>query len=655
MQHTAEENSTHAEVSERDPGLNPDHLQSSSESKDSSGTTQVAQKSDSSDACSTQRAAAASLAATALLAACGGGGGSSAASVSPAGISAPVGATPALPDTTAMPATGSTTIRGYTYPVATSDPEAARFLLQAQFSASNDDIAALRMQGYQTWLMAQLNAPASMTGVQWLDSRGYSAINASSNYFDNAYPGDFMVWQQLMKSTDAVRKRAALALSEIFVVSLSSIDVEWRSHAIAQYWDLLVDGAHGNFRSLLEDITLNPAMGLFLNTKGNQKEDGKGRQPDENYAREVMQLFTIGLYQLNLDGSEKRAGDGTRLNSYTLTDVSNLARVFTGYDLDQTQNLKTLVGTRNIGNTSPVLRRMTLTASRHSALAANFLGVTISAGIEGSAALKTALDALFNHPNVGPFIGKQLIQRLVTSNPSPAYVARVAGAFNNSGSGIRGDMKAVFAAVLLDDEARSPAGLTSMSFGKLREPMVRFVQWGRSFGLDSATGSWKLDQQGNSDQLGQSPLRAPSVFNFYRPGYVPPSTAIATAGQVAPEFQMVNETTVGAYLNYMQDRIRNGFNIDSPGLPEHNYTGYVRDITAPYTAELALVLDPPALVRRLSLILCAGQLTATTQTLIVNALNATTLTAASSANARLDRVCSAVLLVLASADYLIQK
>ena len=601
-----------------------------------------------------RRAAAASAAAAALLAACGGGGGGGASAA--VGTSASSGITPAVvPVSTDIPLPGGSIISGYTYPIANTDPEAARFLLQAQFSASTDEISAVRAQGYKTWLMAQLNAPAAMTGVEWLDSRGYNVGNTSTNYFDNAYPGDFMIWQQLMKSPDAVRKRLALALSEIFVVSLSSIDVEWRSHAIAQYWGVLVDGTQGNFRTLLEDITLNPAMGLFLNTKGNQKEDGKGRQPDENYAREVMQLFTIGLYQLNLDGTEKRAGDGSKLSSYTLSDVSNLARVFTGYDLDQTQNVKTLVGTRNIGNTSPVVRRMTLTASRHSTLAASFLGTNIAAGTEGSAALKTALDALFNHPNVGPFIGKQLIQRLVTSNPSTAYVARVAAAFNDNGAGVRGDMKATFAAILLDDEARGPAGLTATTFGKLREPMVRFVQWGRSFGLDSAAGSWKLDQQGNADQLGQSPLRAPSVFNFYRPGYVPPSTAIATAGQVAPEFQVVNETTVGAYLNYMQDRIRNGFNIDSPAVPEHNYTGYVRDITAPYTAELALVLDPPALVRRLSLILCAGQLTAATQTLIVNALNATTLTASSSASAKLDRVCGAVLLVLASADYLIQK
>ena len=514
----------------------------------------------------------------------------------------------------------------------------------------------MRTQGYAPWVSAQLNAPAAQTGVQWLDGRGYGTPDAANSYFDQSYPADFMIWQQLMQSPDGVRKRMALALSEFFVVSLNSVELEWRSHSMAQYWDLLVQGTRGNFRQLLEEITLSPAMGVFLNTRGNQKENAQGRQPDENYAREVMQLFTIGLYQLNLDGTERRAADGSKLPSYTLSDVTNLARVLTGWDLDVSQSSITVVNGRNIPNTSVATRRMVLNANRHSTLASTFLGVTVAANTEGTAALKTALDTLFNHPNVGPFFGKQMIQRLVTSNPSAAYVARVATVFNNNGDGVRGDMKSVFAAILLDDEARSPAGLSATTFGKLREPMVRFVQWGRTFGLNSAAGSWKLDQQGSAgDQLGQSPLRPGSVFSFFRPGYVPPSTALAAAQQVAPEFQIVNESTVGGYLNYMQDRIRNGFNVDSPGVPEHTYNSYTRDITASYTAELALVLDTTALVNRLNLLMCAGQLSAATRTLMINALNATPLTAASSASARLDRVCGAVLMVLASTEYLVQK
>ncbi|OYZ83489.1 MAG: hypothetical protein B7X59_08575 [Polaromonas sp. 39-63-203] len=549
-----------------------------------------------------------------------------------------------------------TAVVGYSYAAPSNDTEAARFLLQAQFNASDADIAALRSQGYAPWISAQLNASAAQTGVQWLDSRGYGTPNAATSFFDQPYPADFMVWQQLMQSPDGVRKRLALALSEFFVVSLNSIELEWRSHSVARYWDLLVEGTRGNFRQLLEEVTLSPAMGVFLNTRGNQKENAQGRQPDENYAREVMQLFTIGLYQLNPDGSEKRAADGSKLPSYTMADVTGLARVLTGWDLDASQSSMTVVNGRNIPNTSVAIRRMALIPSRHSTLAASFLGATVPANTDGTAALKTALDTLFNHPNVGPFFGKQMIQRLVTSNPSPGYVARVASVFNNNGDGVRGDMKSVFAAILLDDEARSPAGLSAPAFGKLREPMVRLVQWGRTFGLNSAAGSWKMDQQSSAaDQLGQSPLRSASVFNFFRPGYVPPSTALATSQQVAPEFQIVNESTVGGYLNFMQDRIRYGFNVDSPGVPEHTYNTYSRDITASYTAELALVLDTTALVNRLNLLLCAGQLSAATRTLMINALNATSVTATSTAATKLDRVCAAVLMVLASPEYLVQK
>ena len=588
--------------------------------------------------------------AAALLAACGGGGGDAATAVAASSASAGLGSA----------------VAGYTYTAPQNDNEAARFALQAKFNVTDAEIAELRQQGYAPWISAQLNAPEAQTGVAWLDDRGYGAVSAVTEFFDHSYPGDFMIWQQLMQSPDGVRKRLALALSEFFVVSLNSIDAEFRSHGIAQYWDLLVRGTRGNFRQLLEDITLNPAMGVFLNTKGNQKEDGRGRQPDENYAREVMQLFTIGLYQLNADGTEKRAADGSKLASYTLADVSNLSRVFTGWDFDSSQSVNTLLQysgyARNIGNTTRMTRRMVLTASRHSTLAATFLGTTIAANTPGDQALKTALDTLFNHPNVGPFFGKQMIQRLVTSNPSPAYVARVAAIFNNNGDGVRGDMKSVFAAVLLDDEARSPAGLSAPTFGKLREPMVRLVQWGRTFGLTSKAGSWKIDEQGNpSDQLGQSPLRPGSVFNFFRPGYVPPSTALAASQQVAPEFQIVNESTVGGYLNYMQDRIRYGFNIDSPALAEHSYNSYSRDVTASYAAELLLVADVPALVNRLNLLMCAGQLSAGTRTLMTSALSATALPTPTASNAqavldaKLNRICAGVLMVLASAEYLVQK
>ena len=595
-------------------------------------------------------AGSASLAAAALLAACGGGGG---------GAADGAGTTvPALPP--AASSSSNASANAYAYPAPASDEDAARFLLQAQFSASDADIAAVRSKGYAPWLAEQMRAPASQTGFDWLNSRGYGTVDSTARYYDASYPGDYMVWNQLMTSPDATRKRMALALSEFFVVSLSGIDVSWRSHAMAAWWDLLAASAFGNYRSLLEGATLNAAMGYYLNTKGNMKENAAtGRAPDENYGREVMQLFTIGLNQLNLDGTEKRDASGNKLESYTQSDVTNIARLFTGWDFDQTQNVTTLepIQNRTIPNTAFTRLPMRLTAANHSTLASSFLGANVAAGTDGVAALKAALDTLFNHPNVGPFLGKQMIQRLVTSNPSPAYVARVAGVFNNNGSGVRGDLAAMFSAVLLDDEARGPTGLSQSGFGKLREPMVRLVQWGRTFGISSARGSWKIGDLSNpATQLGQNPLRSPSVFNFFRPGYVPPSTALSASQTPAPEFQLVNESSVGGYLNYLQGVVRNGIFVNAPDLPNNaSNANNGFDITAGYTAELALVLDAAALVKRLNLLLCAGQLSVANQTLIVNALNATALTVTSTDSARRDRIAAGVLLVMASADYLIQK
>ncbi len=567
----------------------------------------------------------AALLASVSLAACGGGGGGS-ADPAPA----------ALPGSDATLSTG-----GNTQLAALSAPQVSRFLLQAQFSVSDADIAAVQAQGYARWLQTQMATPISTLGWDWLNAQGYGDVNNSAEFYNNTYPGDYMVWSQLMAAPDAPRKRMALALSEIFVVSLSGLDFSWRSHAIAHYWDTLNSYAFGNYRDLLGAITRNVAMGYYLNTKGNKKADGRGSQPDENYAREVMQLFTIGLVELNQDGTPRLAG-GNKIDSYGASDVSNLAQVFTGYDLDMSQNVYTSIaqaggGTRNVPNTAFTRLPMVQVGSNHSTLAATFLGTTVPANTPATQALNMALDRLFNHSNTAPNVCKQLIQRLVTSNPSAAYVKRVAGVFDDNGAGVRGSLAHVYAAILLDDEARAPVGLSDPQFGKLREPMLRLVQWGRSFGLTSTAGSWKIgDLSDAGTRLGQSPLRSPSVFNFFRPGYVPPATALS-AGAVAPEFQLVNESSVGGYLNYLQSVIQNGINTD---------------IKATYLPELALAADAPALLARLNLLLCAGQLSAASQALILAALSSM----ASSTDAqKRNRVNAGVLLTMASADYLVQK
>lgn len=582
------------------------------------------------------RAVASALAASTVLAACGGGGGEGSAN------------TPVIAGRTIVVDTS-----GYTQLAFSSDAQAARFLQQAQFASTEADIAQVRQLGPAAWIEKQVATASGVQGWDWLNAQGYAVID-SNNWYDSATPGDRMAWAQLMASNDAARKRMALALSEIVVVSLSGLDFSWRSHAIARYWDTLCTHAFGNYRDLLQDITLNVAMGYYLNTKGNRKEDAvSGRQPDENYAREVMQLFSVGLQKLNADGSLL---GGTVQETYSADDVSNLARVFTGYDIDQSQNAPTVVaqtggGTRTIPSTDYVRLPLKLTtnttnssAANHSTLAVNFLGTTIPANTDPATALRTALDTLFNHANTAPFICKQLIQRLVTSNPSAAYVGRVAARFANNGSGVRGDLAQVYAAILLDDEARGSAGLTDVEYGKLREPMVRLVQWARTFGVTSANGTWKIGDLSNpGTSLGQSPLRSPSVFNFFRPGYVPPTTTLS-AGKVAPEFQIVNESSVGAYLNTLMNVIGNGL---SSG-----------DIKAAYTAEIALASTPTALVARLNLLLCAGQLSVSTANTLASTVASMAGAVASSSTTATNlrnRVCAAVLMVMACPEYLVQK
>lgn len=588
------------------------------------------------------KTAAAALAATALLTACGGGDSADAGDSADPGIrSGQLMADLALD---ARPA---------------SDVQAARFLQQAQFSSTKAEIANLRQGSYAQWLNQQFSAPRGQTGWDWLEARGYGKMDLNG-YYGSTYPADFMIWNQLMSGPDMMRKRMALALSEQFVVAMTGDYFSWRSHAFAHYWDTLVKNAFGNFRQLLQDVTLHPAMGFYLNTKGNKKENSRtGRLPDENFARELMQLFTIGLYQLNLDGSLKLDASGNPIETYTQSDVSNLARVFTGYDFDRSDGVRVPVTgqTWTVESRDFTRKPMSLDATQHSTLAATFLGVTIPANTPGPAALKTALDTLFKHPNVGPFFARQMIQRLVTSNPSAAYVGRVAAKFNNNGAGVRGDLRVVWAAILLDDEARGAATLTNNRSGKLREPMLRLIQWARTFGATSAAGSWKIFDTSNVDnKLGQSPLRAPSVFNYFRPGFIPPGTVMASEKATAPEFQQVHEITVGVYLNYMQGVIRYGIACPKPAVPEAAYaSAYVPDVVASYAQEQLLVTNATALVAHLGLVLCAGQLSAATQTLIVNALNATPVTAASSSTVRLERIAAAVLMVMASAEYLIQK
>lgn len=543
-----------------------------------------------------------------------------------------------------------------------TDQQAARFLLHAQFSATEPDIAAVKTKGYATWLDEQLAMPNSQSGWDWLVSKGYSAVDTNEYFFANGMY-NYMVWYQLMQSPDAVRRRWAWALSEVFVVSWRGIKdvMNWDSFGMAEYWDILCRQGLGTYRELLEALTLNPAMGAFLSTRGNRKEDAAiGRLPDENYARESMQLFSIGLQQLNLDGTVKRNAAGLPIETYTADDVSNLARVFTGYNQDYSRPGFASPKPPNIwvNHIESARGRMVFEPREHSLLEKRFLGVTIPANTPGPEDLRIALDTLANHPNTAPFLCRQFIQRMVTSNPSPAYVQRVAQVFNNNGRGVRGDLKAVLKAILLDDEAMNSVNLNSPTFGKLRSPVLRIAQWARTFKARSVLGTWKVILwDGNPAQdASQYPLNPPSVFSYYRPGYVPPGTAMASAGATAPEFQILNESSVAAWVNLLQSFASYGFWVNAPnqaGFGNNATDGH--DIVPDYSAEKALVTNPQALVDRLNLLLCAGQLSPATVQLIVAALQADRIQANSSDDFKQIHVARALMFVMCSADYLAQR
>jgi uncharacterized protein (DUF1800 family) len=535
----------------------------------------------------------------ALLAACGGGGGD-------ATVLAPIPPTPV--------------------PISTiSAVQASRFLAQASMGATRDDIASVQSLGYAGWLDAQFALAASGTRWDWMVSHGV-AIADNRNSEAGADPA---IWRKLLSAPDTLRQRVTLALSEIMVASVSGFNGGWKQFSAAAYLDLLEANAFGNYRSLLQQVSTSAPMGEYLTFRGNVKfNPATGAMPDENYAREVMQLFTIGLLQLNLDGTPKLV-NGAPQETYTLDDITGLARVFTGWNYDLAAS----------DTSTPDFKRrpMTQTAGRHETGSSSFLGTTIAAGADGENSLRLALDAIFAHQNVAPFIGKQLIQRLVCSNPSPAYVTRIATVFNNDGSGVKGNLKAVVRAILLDDEARNAAGLTATGFGKQREPVLRFAAWARAFKATSASEAWAIGNTTDaSTRLGQSPLRSATVFNFFRPGYVPPNSAIGSAGMVAPEFQITNESSVVGYVNYMQAAVSKG----------------VGDVKADYTALLPLADNAQALLDELNTVLTAGQLSSTSVALMKGGLDAM---AAGTDTARLNRIYAALTLVMAAPEFIVQK
>lgn len=461
-------------------------------------------------------------------------------------------------------------------------------------------------------------------------------------------------YTQAFWGEDQLRLRMAFALSQIFVISLGDGEVFNNGGAGAAAWvDGLGKHGLGNYRELLEYVAVNPLMGLYLSHLANQKADSAtGRVPDENFAREILQLFSIGVVELNPNGSPRIGGNGLAEEAYGPADVWGLAKVFTGWSwaCPAFPSFNCFMTGKDNNQQDPErsIKPMVAYPGYHSAEAKAFLGLTIPQDTGAADSLRLALDKLTAHPNVGPFIGRQLIQRFTTSNPSPAYVQAVGQVFNNNGAGVRGDMKAVLKAVLMHPEARV---VTDQS-GKLREPVMRLTAFVRAF---PHTTAGKFAVTGNTDNpansLAQMPLFAPSVFNFYRPGYTAPGTASAARGLVAPELQITNETSVAGYVNFMRDNIRLGVGSAAD-------SGGGRYLFADYTAELALANDARALVEHITARLTYGAMSEARRNVITSAVNEIGIPAGPQSSideTKRARINTAILLTVSSPEFIVLK
>ena len=495
--------------------------------------------------------------------------------------------------------------------------DAGRFLSQATFGANDALITQVQNQGFDTFLSQQFAAAPSLH-LSFVDASGVASPGIPESM--QAW------WTYAITAPDQVRQRVAFALSELFVVSVNSAGLSENGVAMSAYMDVLVRDAFGNFRQLLEDVTLNPAMGQYLDMLHNDKASSS-RSPNENYAREIMQLFTIGLYRLNLDGSLTLDSQNFPIPTYDQNAVLGLAAVFTGWNFAQT-------GTPVWNGAAPDYRDpMIPFANHHQTTSKTILdGVLLPAGQSATQDLGTALDTIFNHPNVGPFVCRQLIQRLVTSNPSPGYVYRVASVFNNNGQGVRGDLQAVVRAILTDYDARAVSIALNQGYGHEREPVIRFTNLLRGFNATSPSGKYSV----SASSLGQEPLHAPSVFNFFSPDYELEG-AIAAAGLKSPEFQITTGTTVIAQANLMRSMINSG---NGPSGDR---------ITLNLSSEQTLAADPTQLVDHLNTLLMANNMSAAMRATLINAIGQI------SASNPTERVRTALYLVVNSPEFVVEK
>lgn len=523
--------------------------------------------------------------------------------------------------------------------------QAVRFLLHSGFSAPTRDILFVMREGFNAWLSKEFAKPIQISSVDWLYSQGHN----NKEQQNVSYGVNFIVWQQLVESDDVLRKRVSLALSEILVVSGKRINLTHRPFTMAYYWDILNNHAFGNYKDLLKAISLCPATGSFLTYLPNRIQANKKHQaPDENYARELLQLFSIGLIELEENGQPLRDKKGNLIETYDQRTISELAHVFTGFELDTTHAI-------SVKNPKALHSPMQIRPEYHSQKEINISSqnkrfkLKLKANTEPQERFDKAIDAIFAHPNIAPFVSKQLILKLTTSNPSPDYIQRVAAVFNDNGKGVKGDMKSVIRAILLDGEVRSASSLVNPNQGKVREPFLRLLHWTHSFSArrtNDKNSAWQLPNMG-SQAYGfyQMPLFAPSVFNFFRPGFTPSNSALSQAGLIAPEIQIINETSVASYYNNIQVLINQGV---------AHYQGKSEGGLQPdYSAFMKLAKQGSnKLVNRLALQLTAQQLSKNTLDIIKEAVAKMK---SDTEDDLLKQIKATVFLIMTSYDYLLQK
>ena len=530
--------------------------------------------------------------------------------------------------------------------------EMSRFLSQATLGFSLEELEEATEIGMESWLenqfalphhsMVELLEETNSEVFEWFLMNG----NDSSDYFGPSWLHlNYSWWTRHMTGEDLLRQKVALALSEILVISINS-ELGGYGWGLASYYDIFMRHAFGNYKDILTDVSLHPCMGFYLSHLNNPRSiPSENIHPDENYAREIMQLFSVGLYMLNQDGTRVLDGQGQPIPTYDQDDIRELAKVFTGLGLSEVMpNMYFDTAQFGLGiYFGDLTKPMKMYPIWHEPGTKTLLdGHVIPNGQDPMKDVSDAIQHIFDHPNVGPFIGRQLIQRLVKSNPSPEYISRVAAAFNDNGAGIRGDMKAVISAILLDEEARDCIWLSDEQSARLREPLVRYTHFAKAIPSEQIYGRYWNAGYDFWDATGQIVMGAPSVFNFFLPDFQPVGE-IGAQGLYGPEYQIHNTKTTVGYMNSANSwavyrNVLYGWETGNP------------PVVTNLDALKEFAVDPESLVNELDKILTHGQMTDRSRQIIKDAIEPIIW-----GDYRIDRVRLALYLTMISPDYNIQR